>query len=127
MGRTTTGLIKSLEATTAIPARRFVKFGAADGTGVPAVDGAAYIRGVSPAIDTDVGERCSVQMTGNVAEIVYGGNVTRGDPLTADAQGRAGRWRECFHRRLCRGFGRLGGYRLYRRPPRPNSGLRETF
>lgn len=89
MGRTTTGLIKSLEATTAIPARRFVKFGAADGTGVPAVDGAAYIRGVSPAIDTDVGERCSVQMTGNVAEIVYGGNVARGDPLTSDAQGRA--------------------------------------
>jgi hypothetical protein len=89
MGRTTTGLTKSLEATTAIPKRRLVTFGAADGTGVPAVSGAAYIRGVSPDIDTAVGERCSVQMAGNIADVVYGGNVTRGDPLTADAEGRA--------------------------------------
>jgi hypothetical protein len=89
MGRTTTGLIKSLEATTAIPKRRLVKFGAADGTGVPAVDGASYIRGVSSDIDTAVGERASVQMAGNIADVEYGGNVGRGDPLTADNIGRA--------------------------------------
>jgi hypothetical protein len=89
MGRTTTGLIKSLEATTAIPARRLVKFGAANGTGVPAVDGASYIRGVSADIDTAIGERASVQMTGNIADVDYGGAVTRGDPLTADNLGRA--------------------------------------
>jgi len=89
MGRTTTGLIKSLVATAAVPARRLVKFGAADGAGVLATDGSAYIRGVSADIDTAIGERISVQMSGNVAEVVYGGNVTRGDSLTADAQGRA--------------------------------------
>jgi hypothetical protein len=89
MGRTTTGLIKSLEATVATPKRRLVKFGAADGTGVPATDGASYIRGVSADIDTAPGERISVQMSGNIADVDYGAVVTRGQPLTADAQGRA--------------------------------------
>jgi hypothetical protein len=89
MGRTTNGLIKSRTATTAIPAYRFVKEGPADGTGVPAVDATAAIIGVSSELDTAVGERASVQQAGNVAEILYGGNVTRGDYLTADAQGRA--------------------------------------
>lgn len=90
MGRTTSGgLIKSLEATTAITKRRLVKLGAADGAGVPAVDGAAYIAGVSDELDTAVGERCSVLMVGCIADVEYGGAVTRGDPLTADAQGRA--------------------------------------
>lgn len=89
MGRTTNGLIKSRNATTAIPAYRFVKEGAADGTAVPAVDAASAIIGVSSELDTAVGERVSVQQGGNVAEIMFGGNVTRGDYLTADAQGRA--------------------------------------
>lgn len=89
MGRTTTGLIKSLEATVAVPKRRLVTFGAADGTGVLATGGAAYIRGVSGDIDTAIGERISVQMSGNVAEVEYGGTVARGDPLTSDATGRA--------------------------------------
>lgn len=89
MGRTTTGLIKSLEATTAIPARRLVCFGAADGTGIPATGGTVYIRGVSSDIDTAVGERASVQMVGNVSDVVYGGTVARGDPITSDGTGRA--------------------------------------
>lgn len=89
MGRTTTGLIKSLEATTAVPKRTLVKLGAADGIGVPAVDGTAYIAGVSADVDIAIGERISVQMVGCIADVIYGGNVTRGDPLTADASGRA--------------------------------------
>ncbi len=89
MGRTTTGLIKSLEATAAITKRRLVTFGAADGTGIQAVGGAAYIRGVNSELDTAVGERASVLMTGCVADVEYGGAVTRGDPLTSDATGRA--------------------------------------
>lgn len=28
-------------------------------------------------------------MNGNIEDVVFGGNVTRGQPLTADAQGRA--------------------------------------
>ncbi len=89
MGRTTTGLIKSLEATVAVQKRRLVTFGAADGTGVLATGAAAYIRGVSSDIDTAIGERISVQMSGNVADVEYGGTVARGDALTSDATGRA--------------------------------------
>ncbi len=89
MGRTTNGLIKSRNATTAIPALRLVKEGGVDGAGVPAVDAAASIIGVSSEIDTAVGERASVIMSGNVADVLYGGTVARGDKLTADAQGRA--------------------------------------
>lgn len=89
MGRTSTGLTKSLEATVAIPKRRLVRFGAADGTGILAVNATTYIRGVSSDVDTDIGERASVFMVGNVADVEYGGTVARGDPLTADANGRA--------------------------------------
>lgn len=89
MGRTTNGLIKSRNATTAIPAYRLVKEGPVDGSAVPAVDAASSILGVSSEIDTIVGERVSVQMAGNIAEVIYGGTVTRQDKLTADAQGRA--------------------------------------
>ena len=89
MGQTTHGLIKSLVATTAITKRRLVKFGAADGAGIQAVDGAAFIVGVSSDIDTAAGERCSVLSTGTIADVEYGGTVTRGDPLTSDASGRA--------------------------------------
>lgn len=89
MGQTTGFLTKSLTATAAIRARRFVKYGAADGTGVEATDATAFIAGVSSELDTAQGERASVHMNGNIVDIVYGGTVTRGDPLTADAQGRA--------------------------------------
>lgn len=89
MGQTTGGLTKSLEATTAITKRRLVKYGAADGAGVPAVDGAAYIVGVNSDVDVAIGERASVFGVGNIADVEYGGTVTRGDPLTADATGRA--------------------------------------
>lgn len=89
MGQTTGFLTKSLTATTAIIKRRLVKYGAADGTGVPAVDATAFIVGVSADIDTDVGQRASVFMLGNIADVEYGGTVARGDALTADSQGRA--------------------------------------
>lgn len=89
MGRTTTGLIKSLEATVAVPKRRLVAMGAADGTGILATGSAAYIRGVSADIDTAIGERISVQMVGCIAEVEAGGTITRGDPITSDASGRA--------------------------------------
>jgi hypothetical protein len=89
MGQTTGFLTKSLTATTAIPARTIVKFGPADGTGVPATDATAFTAGVSSDIDTAVGERASVFMNGNIADVVYGGTVSRGDALTADASGRA--------------------------------------
>lgn len=89
MGQTTGFLTKSLIATTAIPARRFVNYGAADGTGIPAVDATKFIVGVSSEIATAVDERASVHMNGNIADIDYGGTIARGDPLTSDAAGKA--------------------------------------
>ena len=89
MGRTTNGLIKSRNCTTATPGMRFVTEGPVDGSGIPAVGSAVNIIGVSSELDTIVGERMSVIMVGNIAPIVYGGTVARGDALTSDAQGRA--------------------------------------
>lgn len=90
MGQTTGFLTKSLTAATAIiRARRIVNYGAADGTGVEAVDATKFCVGISSELDTAIGERCSVHSVGNIADVLYGGNVSRGDPLTSDAQGRA--------------------------------------
>lgn len=89
MGKTTGFLTKSLTATTAIPAHTLVKYGAADGTCVPAVDATAFIFGVAHEIDTAVGERCSVHGPGNIAPVIYGATVARGDPLTANASSQA--------------------------------------
>lgn len=89
MGRTTGLLQKGYTATGAIAARRLVAMGAADGTVVQATGGTAAILGVQSEIGVEVGERASVAMVGNIEDVVFGGNVTRGDPLTSDAQGRA--------------------------------------
>jgi hypothetical protein len=89
MGQTTGLLTKSLEATGAITKRRLVTFGAADGAGVQASGSGAFIVGVNSDVDVAIGERASVFSTGNIADVEYGGAVTRGDPLTSDASGRA--------------------------------------
>ena len=89
MGRTTGLLQKGYTATTAIPKRTLVKWGAADGTVVPAVAATDFVIGVSSDVDTAIGERCSVAMVGNIEDVIFGGNVTRGDPLVAAAGGKA--------------------------------------
>jgi hypothetical protein len=89
MGRTTGFLQKGYTAGGAISARRIVKMGAADGAVVVATDGSAPLIGIQSELDVASGERASVAMVGNIEEVVYGGNVARGDELTADAQGRA--------------------------------------
>ena len=82
------GLIKTYTASGAIAARRFVTHGAADVTAAQAADGSAAIMGVTERLAVATGERVDVIKTG-LAEIEYGGAVTRGDPLTADANGTA--------------------------------------
>ncbi len=89
MGQTTGFLTKSLTATTAIAAYRLVNYGAADGAGVPAADATKFIVGVNSEVAAAIGERASIHSVGNIADVEYGGNVARGDPLTSDAQGRA--------------------------------------
>lgn len=81
-------LIKNLIAEAAIAKRRIVKFGAdAD----HALQGAAVtdlLIGVSTEIDAALGERVDVVLDG-IAEVEFGGNVTRGNKLTSDADGKA--------------------------------------
>jgi hypothetical protein len=89
MGMTTGFLTKALTATAAVGKRLLVAYGAADGTCVQASGATAKIVGVSENIDHVAGERVSVFKVGNTADVVYGGTVARGDPITSDANGRA--------------------------------------
>jgi hypothetical protein len=89
MGRTTGYLTKEYTATGAIPANRIVNWGAADGSVALATDGTKEAVGVSSELDTEANEYCSVFRVGNIAEVEFGAAVGRGQPLTADAQGRA--------------------------------------
>lgn len=89
MGRTTGYLTKEYPCAAGVAANRLVNWGAADGLVALAVDGTKPFVGVTSELATDAGDYASVFMNGNIAEVTFGGNVTRGDPLTADAQGRA--------------------------------------
>lgn len=75
-------------ATTAIAGRRFVKHGATDGAAVQATAATDKLLGISGSQGADAGAVCDVIELG-YAEVEYGGNVARGDPLTADANGKA--------------------------------------
>jgi len=88
MGRTTGYLTKEYTAVGAVPAHRITKWGAADGAVTLATDAASPLVGVNAELDVEDGEYASNFMLGNIAEIEFGGNVVRGDPITADAQGR---------------------------------------
>lgn len=81
-------LIKSGNAEGAIAAHRIVKFGAADGGLLQAAAATDAMFGVSTELSALTGERCDVIKLGD-ADVEYGGAVTRGDELTADASGRA--------------------------------------
>lgn len=81
-------LLKNYVAGAAIAAYRIVKFGAADGTVVQAAAAADLSVGVSAELDVAQGERVDVVRVGHPL-VEYGGNVTRGQKLTSDAQGRA--------------------------------------
>lgn len=87
MGRTTGFLQKGYTAGAAIAAHTLLKFGAADGQVINAVDAAAAIIGVQSELDVASGDRASVAMVGNIEDVKLGGTVTRGDPITSDASG----------------------------------------
>lgn len=71
-------------ATTAVAGRRIVKHGAADGTAIQATAATEAFLGVSAPMGASAGAILDVVQVG-WAQVEYGGNVTRGDPLTADA------------------------------------------
>lgn len=81
-------LTKSFTAEGAIGKFRIVKFGSGDGAVVQAAAATDALMGVADALGAESGRRADVIVQG-VAEVEYGGNVTRGALLTADADGKA--------------------------------------
>lgn len=83
-------LVKNYRAAAALAPYRIVKFGAADGEvalAAAATDAAIGTTDIS-ANQSAAGTRVDVVRAG-LAEVEYGGAVTRGQLLTADATGRA--------------------------------------
>lgn len=88
MAGRTDGLIKNFRAAAAILPWRIVKFGASDVEAVTAAAAGDALIGISSELAADAGQRCDVMMS-DIADVRFGANVTRGDPLTSDAVGRA--------------------------------------
>ena len=83
------GLTKNFNAGGAVDPHRIVKFGASDHEVVVATDGAATLLGVTDSLGADAaGEPIDVIMDG-IPTVIYGGVVSRGAYVTADATGRA--------------------------------------
>lgn len=88
MAGRTDGLIKNFRASAAVGAYTIVKFGAADTDAAPASAAGDALIGTTGELGAALGERVDVHM-GDIPEVRFGGNVTRGDPLTSDANGAA--------------------------------------
>lgn len=80
-------LQKAYVAEAAIAAARIVKFGAADGQVLQAAAVGDKLIGVSNEIGPSINERCDIVRAG-IADVTLGGAVTRGDPITSDANGK---------------------------------------
>lgn len=81
--------IKACYAAGAISKFRIVKHGAADGVAALAVAGADASFGVTDSLGAQGANDPVDVIRGGIASVTYGGTVTRGDPLTADSEGRA--------------------------------------
>lgn len=82
-------LIKEGTAEAAVTKYRIVKFGATDGGYVQSAAAGDFHAGVyGENFDVANGERLGVIKQG-IADVEYGGAVTRGAPLTSDANGKA--------------------------------------
>jgi len=88
MSRLNPGLTLAYLATAAIAARSLVKHGANDGEVVLATATTDSLVGVTTDIPAAAGDHVDVVRAG-VVPVRYGGTVTRGAPLTADATGAA--------------------------------------
>lgn len=81
-------LIKTFTAETAVAPYRAVKHGTADTNVVQGAASTDALLGVSGQVAGDAGKRVDITLA-DIAEIEYGGAVTRGDWLTSDADGKA--------------------------------------
>jgi len=82
------GLQKTLIAGAAVAKNRIVKFGSADTAAIQAAAATDLLIGVSDNLGAASGEPFDVIVDG-IALVEYGGSVTRGQKLTADADGKA--------------------------------------
>lgn len=82
------GCSRNYTADAAVPARRIVKFGSADHHVVVASAATDLLIGVSELGCTAADDRLDI-IKDDIALIEYGGTITRGQPLTSDAVGRA--------------------------------------
>ncbi|RCF46449.1 capsid cement protein [Aeromonas hydrophila] len=81
-------LIKNYTAEGDIAAYRIVKFGAADGGVAQAAASTDLVIGVNAELPVVAGERVDVVRAG-LADVEFGGTVARGQPVAADANGKA--------------------------------------
>jgi hypothetical protein len=81
-------LIKQGTSEAAVSPYRIVKFGAADGGYVQSAAATDFHVGVCESVGPASGERMDVVKSG-IADVEYGGAVTRGGPITSDANGKA--------------------------------------
>lgn len=82
------GLFKTFTAESAVSAYTIVKHGTADTNVVPAAASTDALLGVCGMVAGDLGKRVDIVLD-DIAEVIYGGTVTRGDWLTSDANGKA--------------------------------------
>lgn len=84
----TDGLIKSFDANGAVAANRLCALNANDGEVVQASAASDMLIGASGIVAAEDGHRIDVHMS-DIAEVTYGGSVSRGDLLTSDDDGKA--------------------------------------
>ncbi|MCY1240216.1 hypothetical protein D9M68_123970 [compost metagenome] len=82
------GLLKTHTAEGVLAKNRIVTHGATDGTVKQAAAATDALLGATEGFAYVAGDRPSIVRSG-IADIEYGGNVTRGQPLTSDSVGRA--------------------------------------
>lgn len=82
-------LTENFTAEAAVAPRRFVKPGTADGKVLQGAAATDKIFGVSDSLGADAADDRIDIHTAGVVEVEYGGELTRGDQLTADADGKA--------------------------------------
>ena len=79
---------KQYTAEAAVGANLIVKPGSTDDFVAQGAAATDLLMGVSGNIAAVLGERVDIIKSG-IADVLFGGNVTRGNPLTADANGKA--------------------------------------
>jgi hypothetical protein len=81
-------LNKNYLAEAAISAYRIVKPGTSDGNVLQGAAATDFLMGVCESVGPALGERCDVVKSG-IADVEFGGAVTRGAAVTSDANGKA--------------------------------------